>query len=90
MMISGHQVIITEKMDGGNCCLFGGNVYARTHKHPTTHASFGPVKQIYANMQLMDGFEGNKRWQKQWQIVRAIWDRFSLGGNGKRDGWSYG
>lgn len=47
--------VITEKLDGGNCCIAhaaasGGGlaVFARTHKHPATHASFGPVKQLAA------------------------------------------
>src|SRR4051812_47884029 len=42
----GQPVIITEKLDGGNCCLFRGKVYARTHKHEASHASFGPIKSL--------------------------------------------
>lgn len=38
----GPRVIITEKLDGANCCLQRGEVYARTHSHAATHASFGP------------------------------------------------
>ncbi len=48
--------VTTEKLDGGNCCIAnapdgsGGGlaVFARTHKHHATHASFGPVKQLAA------------------------------------------
>jgi len=29
----GREIVVTEKLDGGNCCLFGGKVFARTHKH---------------------------------------------------------
>lgn len=47
---TGVPVVVTEKLDGGNCCLYGGDVYARTHKHPATHASFGPIKALYAGM----------------------------------------
>lgn len=38
----GAPVVITEKLDGGNCCLCDGMVFARTHSHEATHASFGP------------------------------------------------
>lgn len=38
--------MITEKLDGGNCCMFSGKVFARTHKHEATHASFGTPTSI--------------------------------------------
>ena len=38
------HVVIHEKLDGGNCCIFAGNVYARTHKHPTKHPWFDTIK----------------------------------------------
>lgn len=38
----GPRVIVTEKLDGANCCIQHGAVYARTHGHEATHASFGP------------------------------------------------
>jgi len=40
------DIIITEKLDGGNACLKNGNVYARTHSVSTEHASFSQLKQI--------------------------------------------
>jgi len=44
----GKRVIITEKLDGGNCCLApGGKVFARTHNKEASHWSFGPVKELY-------------------------------------------
>lgn len=42
------RVVVTEKMDGGNCCLRGGKVYGRTHSHEAQHWSFGAVKGLYA------------------------------------------
>jgi hypothetical protein len=45
--------VVTEKLDGGNCCIHRGAVYARTHKHPATHPSFGPVEALAA-AQLAD------------------------------------
>jgi len=39
------EIVITEKLDGGNCCLMDGQVYARTHSKPATHPWFGRVKQ---------------------------------------------
>ncbi|KAJ3051667.1 hypothetical protein HK097_007296 [Rhizophlyctis rosea] len=47
----GVEVIITEKLDGGNCCWHNGTVYARTHSHPASHDSFGPIKALFARMQ---------------------------------------
>ncbi|KAJ3034405.1 hypothetical protein HDV00_005061 [Rhizophlyctis rosea] len=46
----GAEVVITEKMDGGNCCLHNGEVYARTHAHPASHPTFGPVKALYSSI----------------------------------------
>ncbi len=48
----GAEVVVTEKMDGGNCCLTlnaegtGVVVYARTHGHPSEHPWFDPVKDL--------------------------------------------
>ena len=44
--ISTNRVVITEKLDGGNCCISEGKVYARTHAAEASHPSFGPVKQL--------------------------------------------
>ncbi|KAJ3280856.1 hypothetical protein HK104_000357 [Borealophlyctis nickersoniae] len=49
----GREVVITEKLDGGNCCLHAGNVYARTHGHTASHASFGPIKALYAQLRTL-------------------------------------
>merc|ERR1719210_270030 len=40
------EVIVTEKLDGGNCCIKHGQIYARTHAQPATHESFSAVKQL--------------------------------------------
>mmetsp|Transcript_116983 Transcript_116983/g.303290 ORF Transcript_116983/g.303290 Transcript_116983/m.303290 type:complete len:1405 (-) Transcript_116983:112-4326(-) len=52
------EVVVTEKLDGGNCCIKEGQVYARTHGQPATHESFSAVKQI-ANAfgAALDGIE---------------------------------
>ena len=41
-----EEIIITEKLDGGNCSIYRGNVYARTTTNEASHPSFGPVKQL--------------------------------------------
>lgn len=41
-----EEVVVTEKFDGGNCCIKGGQVFARTHSQPATHESFSAVKQL--------------------------------------------
>lgn len=46
-------VVITEKMDGGNCQLFQGRVYARTTSKEATHKSFSAVKQLYSQFSYM-------------------------------------
>ena len=43
----GKEVVITEKMDGGNTCLFRGNVYARSTAAPTTDNWFALVKRYH-------------------------------------------
>lgn len=40
-------LVLTEKLDGGNCCIKNGAVYARTHKHPTKHPWFDPLKAMH-------------------------------------------
>lgn len=42
-----EEVVITEKLDGGNCCVARGTVFARTHKHPATHPWFGTIKSMH-------------------------------------------
>lgn len=39
-------VVVSEKLDGGNCCVHDGKVFARTHGHEADHASFGPIKEL--------------------------------------------
>jgi len=40
------EIVIHEKLDGGNCCVFKGNVYARTHKHPAKHPWFDTIRMM--------------------------------------------
>ena len=47
--LSGEEVVITEKLDGGNCCLHAGKVYARTHGQEASHTWFAPIKAAYAS-----------------------------------------
>ena len=44
------ELIITEKLDGGNACLMSSGVYARTHTQITTHPSFNLLKSKHASM----------------------------------------
>ena len=41
-----QEVVVTEKLDGGNCSIFRGKVFARTASTEATHQSFGPIKQF--------------------------------------------
>lgn len=51
------QVVVTEKLDGGNCCLHEGQVYARTHAVPAVHGSFAMVKKYHGWKTTQAGFE---------------------------------
>ena len=42
-----QEIHISEKLDGGNCCLKQGQVFARTHGKPATHESFSAIKALY-------------------------------------------
>lgn len=44
-----NELTIMEKMDGENCCLYNGKVYARTHSHEAEHESFDMIKAEYIN-----------------------------------------
>ena len=57
------KVVITEKIDGGNCCLKDDMVFARTHSKPATHASFSMVKQLYLSQILPSGLV-----QDEWEL----------------------
>merc|ERR1712166_1433130 len=47
------EIVITEKLDGGNCCIMDGQVYARTHNAPTAHAWFSPIKEMVSYLQYL-------------------------------------
>lgn len=40
-------LVLTEKLDGGNCCIKNGLVYARSHKQPAKHPWFDPLKAMH-------------------------------------------
>ena len=40
-------IVVTEKLDGGNCCLFAGRVFARTHSREAQQAWFSATKAFY-------------------------------------------
>lgn len=44
----GQEVVITEKLDGGNTCLWSGDVYARSTGQPATQGWFAMVKKHHA------------------------------------------
>ncbi|GAX78765.1 hypothetical protein CEUSTIGMA_g6202.t1 [Chlamydomonas eustigma] len=43
-----HEVIITEKMDGGNCFIHRGSVFARSMRQEASHESFSMAKAAVA------------------------------------------
>lgn len=47
-VFTGREVVITEKLDGGNTCLWQGEVYARSTGQPATQGWFAMVKKHHA------------------------------------------
>jgi len=41
------EIIITEKLDGGNCCIKNEGVFARTHSLPTDCETFNYIKNVH-------------------------------------------
>jgi len=39
-------VVVSEKIDGGNCCIHRGKVFARSHKEEASHESFSTIKAL--------------------------------------------
>ncbi|KAI6654626.1 hypothetical protein LOD99_1021 [Oopsacas minuta] len=48
-----QEAILTEKLDGGNCSIFRGKVFARTVGEQATHPSFGAIKQLAAQISCL-------------------------------------
>jgi len=69
--LAAMEVVITEKLDGGNCCIKGGQVYARTHAQPATHASFSVVKQLASELDP-DAVEGLEIFGENMYAVHSI------------------
>lgn len=46
----GPEIVLTEKMDGGNCCMTRDTVYARSHSKLPAHPSFDPLKALHAKL----------------------------------------
>jgi len=46
----GQEIVITEKLDGGNCCLKDGHVFARSHSAPTDNLWFSYTKSMYRSV----------------------------------------
>jgi hypothetical protein len=40
----GPELVVTEKLDGGNTCIYKGEVYARSTGQPSKHPSFDYIK----------------------------------------------
>jgi RNA ligase len=45
------ELTITEKLDGGSCCLCVDGVFARTHGSIANHPSFDPIKAMWSSIQ---------------------------------------
>ena len=52
------QVVVTEKLDGGNTSLYEGGVYARSTSVPAVHGSFAMVKTYHGWKTTQPEFKG--------------------------------
>lgn len=50
----GKQLVLSEKLDGGNTCLYNGDVYARSTTQPATQGWFAMVKKHHAYKTVND------------------------------------
>lgn len=50
----GREVVVTEKLDGGNTCLFNGEVYARSVVAPSHDGWMAMVRKHHAYKSLID------------------------------------
>jgi len=50
----GKYVVITEKLDGSNCCIYNGKVYGRSHEVETDHPSYAPIKAFVSGFGYKD------------------------------------
>ena len=66
------DAIVTEKLDGGNCCLFDGKVYARTHGQEAGHDSFTWVKGFYSAFKYSPLLDGVSLFGENLQGVHSI------------------
>lgn len=46
----GKKIVISEKLDGSNCCLKKEGVFARSHNKIATHPSFDYMKQLHSQI----------------------------------------
>lgn len=51
-----QPVVVTEKLDGGNTCIKGGTVYARSHLVTANHPSFDWIKNQYSYLDIPKDF----------------------------------
>lgn len=54
--ILNSEIVITLKMDGGNCCIKEEGVFARTHAMPTICETFNYIKNVhyYGKLDLLN------------------------------------
>jgi len=55
----GKEVVLTEKLDGGNTCLWNGEVYARSTGEPSHHGWMAMVRKHHGWKTLQDGVRKN-------------------------------
>lgn len=53
----GVPIVITEKMDGGNTCLFNGEVFARSTSAPSRNAWMSMVRKHHAHKTLLPEYK---------------------------------
>ena len=50
--ILNRKILISEKLDGSNCCLTRDNCFARSHSGPASHESFDIAKAFHSTIKF--------------------------------------
>lgn len=53
----GREIVLSEKLDGGNACNRGHSIFARTHSEEASCRSFSLMKQMFAGLYYSIDFD---------------------------------
>jgi hypothetical protein len=69
---NGDGIVITEKLDGGNCMIRDGKVYARSHGQEAKHPSFSRVKELARSLSYNSKLQHLCLYGENMQAIHSI------------------